>query len=376
MLLPLYAVGRRASGTARLSVVAAFLVWMLLASPITEKHYFTLLLPFFVIGGNALHGTPRARTLARALVVLFGLGAVVASLPKDSVAVLWNDGWLCWSCVLLWAGLLALGLDGRRADIRQAAHEAEAATPDPAPRWRSVSLILPMYNEAANVDETLAAALSCLHHDFVDFEIVAVDDASTDGCADWVAEWAGRKPAIKLVRLAHNRRFGGSLRAGFDAARGDLLVYTDFDLPVPLEHLPQALAALASADELTGHAPGVSKHGSRQAALVSAAYNFLVRTLFGLRLQDINFGFKVMPRSVWRSLSPVSNSPFLDAEMLIQAMRLGYRIKQVEVPFSPRRGGVSRMRRFTVIAATLADMARLWGRLSSGRVETRQVVQL
>jgi len=223
----------------------------------------------------------------------------------------------------------------------------------------SISLVLPMFNESPCVDETLSRAVAILQRRFADFEVVVADDGSTDGSADQVAEWARRDHRIKLVRLLRNQRFGGALRAGLGATQNELLFYTDFDLPIDLNVLPRLLDDFAAADILTGYSAVEAKHVNWRQRVVSFGYNFLVRSLFGLRLRDINFGFKAIRRSCWSRLALRSCSPFVDAELFIQAQRLGFRIKQVPVPFEQRRLGTSRIRRLDVIGATMLDMLRL-----------------
>ena len=222
-----------------------------------------------------------------------------------------------------------------------------------------ISLVLPMFNEAASVDLTLRRAVESLDRAFTDFEIVVADDASTDDCADQVARWAARDSRIRLVRLSHNQKFGGALRAGLSAGTREYLVYTDFDLPVELESLPRLLENFADADVLTGIANDVVKHVEWKHVVISRAYNLMVRTLFGLRMKDINFGFKAVRKSVWDRMSLHSVSPFVDAELFIRAARIGARIKQIPVPFSQRITGASHIRRLDVIAQTILDMVRL-----------------
>jgi glycosyltransferase involved in cell wall biosynthesis len=222
-----------------------------------------------------------------------------------------------------------------------------------------VSLVLPMFNELACVDATLARAVKILHRQFASFEVVVADDASNDGCTERVQEWTRWDKRIKLVRLSRNQRFGGALRAGLTAAQHEILFYTDFDLPIDLNVLPQLLAEFAEADVLTGYATDENKQVNWRHQVISFAYNFLVRGLFGLRLRDINFGFKAIRRSHWDRLVLRSCSPFLDAELFIKAQRLGLRIKQIPVPFQQRHLGRSHIRRLDVIASTLLDMFRM-----------------
>ena len=222
-----------------------------------------------------------------------------------------------------------------------------------------ISLVLPMFNEAPVVDVTLNKAVEGLERKFMDFEIVVADDASTDGCAEKVEQWTRQDPRIKLVRLSHNQRFGGALCAGLQTASKDFLVYTDFDLPIRLDSLPRLLEAFSAADVLTGYSDAGAKYANWKSKAVSLGYNSMVRALFGLRLRDINFGFKAVRRSVWEKLRLRSRSPFVDAELFIQAQHLGYRVKEIAVPFVQRQLGASHIRRLDVIAATMFDMVNL-----------------
>ena len=222
-----------------------------------------------------------------------------------------------------------------------------------------ISLVLPMFNESPVVDTTLKRAVEGLESRFADFEIVVADDASTDGCAEKVEQWTRKDTRIKLVRLPHNQRFGGALCAGFQAATKDFLVYTDFDLPIRMDSLPRLLETFSDADVLTGYSEAGAKYANWISKVISLGYNFIVRALFGLRLRDINFGFKAIRRSAWEKLRLRSRSPFVDAELFVQAQYLGLRVKQIPVPFVQRQLGTSHIRRPDVIAATLLDMAKL-----------------
>jgi glycosyltransferase involved in cell wall biosynthesis len=217
-----------------------------------------------------------------------------------------------------------------------------------------------MFNEASGVDQTLTTVLGMLSAGFASFEIVVADDASTDGSAALVEKWAERDERIRLVKLPRNERFGGALRAGLAAARNEILIYTDFDLPIGLDCLPRLINELGTAEVLTGYNGDTNKHANWRFAIISRVYNALVRTLFNLELRDINFGLKALRKSVWEQLRLRSCSPFVDAELFVQVKQLGFTINEVPVPFLFRTAGKSHIRRWDVIAQTLVDMARFW----------------
>jgi glycosyltransferase involved in cell wall biosynthesis len=221
----------------------------------------------------------------------------------------------------------------------------------------SLSLVLPMFNESESVDSTLARALRSLGENFADFEIIVVDDGSTDNCVSKVERWARQDQRIVLVLLPHNQRFGGALRRGLETASKETVLYTDFDLPVSPDFFPTVLQALKRADVVTGFSAAQRKNLSWYSKLISRTYNLLVHTFCRLPVRDVNFGLKAMRGSLCQQLRLASSSPFIDAEILLRAKRMGCRIAELAVPFSPRKYGVSQIRRLDVVAWTLADMA-------------------
>jgi glycosyltransferase involved in cell wall biosynthesis len=241
--------------------------------------------------------------------------------------------------------------------------------PQAGPVPAGISLVLPMFNESAVVDRTLTEVVRSLGRNFLDFEIIVVDDGSSDDCAAKVHPWTKQDKRIKLIRMSRNERFGGALRRGLAAARKDWIFYTDFDLPVDLECLRSIWNQLQEVDMVTGYSSEVPKNLGWNAKLLSVGYNKLVHAAFGLPLRDVNFGFKAMRKPVRDQLRLVSRSPFVDAEMFIQASRKGFTIREVPVPFLRRQVGVSRIRRLDVILWSMFDLARTRLRPSGGRIE-------
>jgi glycosyltransferase involved in cell wall biosynthesis len=226
----------------------------------------------------------------------------------------------------------------------------------------SLSVVVPMYNEEAYVARVVAAARSALEALGADWEIVLVDDASTDGTGALADELARADVRIQVVHNPANRQLGGSLRAGFARARGDLVFYTDADLPVDLGQLPRAVHLLEyqQADVLAAYRFDRTAEGWRRAAM-AFAYNALVRVLFDLPLRDVNFAFKLFRRSLLERVTLTSEGSFIDAELLLRARRAGAHVIQMGVDYFPRRHGTSKLSSPAVVRGILREMAAYWG---------------
>ncbi|MFA5146777.1 MAG: glycosyltransferase family 2 protein [Candidatus Omnitrophota bacterium] len=220
---------------------------------------------------------------------------------------------------------------------------------------RSVSFVFPMFNEADNIRTTIKRASDLAGKMRVDYEIIVVDDASTDGSADMVSAIAGADRHIRLIRLKKNTKFGGALREGLKNASKDAVLYTDSDLPAREEDMKKAVELLDEADIVTAYSL-VLKDASLKRIIMSKVYNFLVRVLFHLDIRDINSGLKVYKREAISGLDLRSKSPFIDVEIFAEAIKKNYRIRQFGLIFELRTGGRSTISRPAIVARTFWDM--------------------
>lgn len=221
-----------------------------------------------------------------------------------------------------------------------------------------------MYNEEAYARRAVAAARAVLEAALPDWEIVIVDDASTDGTGALADALAREDPRVRVVHNPRNRRLGGALRAGYAAATKDLVFYTDADLPVDLEVLPRAVRLLEyqQADIVAAYRFDRTSEGLVR-ALYTFTYNHLIRTLFGLRVRDVNFAFKLFRRGVLEKITLTSEGSFIDAEFLLRARKAGCVIIQIGLDYFPRTRGTSTLGSVPVILSILRDMAARWKEL-------------
>ena len=219
----------------------------------------------------------------------------------------------------------------------------------------SISFVLPMYNEAENITDTLQKLTRMALDICRDYEIIVIDDASQDNGCRIVDDFISRDDHIKLVRLPKNTKFGGALHTGLKKASRPIIIYTDADLPVKEKKIKKGLESLAGADIVTGYSLAL-KDSSFKRIIISRVYNFLVKFLFGLQIKDINSGFKIYRAEALHDMKLYSRSPFIDTEIFVEALKKNYRIKQFGLIFDLRTKGKSTVARPTIIARTFWDM--------------------
>jgi len=242
--------------------------------------------------------------------------------------------------------------------------EAELIADD-GPHFAKLSIVFPMWNEEDYVTATLAAATDvCLElvasGEIGDYQLVVVNDASTDATGAIADRLAAEDRHVEVVHHLANKTLGGSVKSGFARATGELVLYTDADLPCDLGELAKACRLLRyhNADLVSAYRHDRTGEGPRR-ALYSWIYNWLVRLNFGIYYRDVNFAFKLCRRSMLDKIELVSDGSFFDVELLIRATRQGYKVIQFGVDYFPRSRGVSTLSSGAVIKRIVTDMSSL-----------------
>lgn len=228
----------------------------------------------------------------------------------------------------------------------------------------SISVVFPMWNEEDYIHRAVQAALQILPEITPDHEIVIVNDASTDKTGALADALAKQHPCVKVVHNAHNRKLGGTLRAGYAAASKELILYTDADLPFDLQELPRAVRLLQyqQADVLSAYRFDRTLEGPLR-AVYTFFYTLLIRSLFDLPVKDVNFSFKLFRRALLERFPLKSEGSLIDAEFLIRARKSGAVIIQIGVDYFPRSRGVSTLSSPGVILKIVREMLGLWAEL-------------
>ncbi|MGA0204795.1 MAG: glycosyltransferase family 2 protein, partial [Ilumatobacteraceae bacterium] len=195
--------------------------------------------------------------------------------------------------------------------------------------FEKLTLFFPMWNEEEYIDRTLQAAREAAEAliasgEVADYEIVVVDDASTDATGRLADEIAAVDPRVRVVHHPKNRKLGGSIKTGFAAATGDLVLYTDADLPFDMDELQKACRLMRHYEADVVSAYRLDRTGEGYVRTVySFFYNALVRVFFGLKMRDVNFAFKLCRRRIFDHVELKSEGSFIDAELVVRAHKFG-----------------------------------------------------
>ena len=239
-----------------------------------------------------------------------------------------------------------------------------------------LSFVFPVLDEADGIGRTWEAARRVgeglvATGVVASWEAVLVNDGSTDGTSAILDALARSDDRARVLHHHGNRGVGAAMRTGLAAACGDLVLYTDADLPFDLDLVPMLVEELrrSGADLLSGVRRGRRGESNVRAAQ-SWLYNQLVRTVFTLHADDVNFACKLATR---RALAPDrwrSASAFIDVEWLVWAQRSGCRLVQPDVDYRRREWGASSMGGARVVRLLLVDLVRFRRRLGRGLVDT------
>lgn len=223
----------------------------------------------------------------------------------------------------------------------------------------SISLVLPAYNEADNIEPVVAEATPALQAVTEDYEIVVVDDGSKDDTAGVTQRAMARDPHVCLVRHPVNRGFGAAVFSGYVNATKDWILYTDADRQFVLGEIASFVPMTDCADLIAGYrAP---RRDPFLRVLYGKGWSLLCTLLFGYTVRDVDCGFKLFRRQLVEKLAPQveSRGATFSIEWLVRAKRAGYRFVELPVSHRPRVAGSQTGANIKVITRAFRELVRL-----------------
>lgn len=228
----------------------------------------------------------------------------------------------------------------------------------------SISLVLPAYNEADNIEPMVAEAAPALQAVSDDYEIIVVDDGSQDDTSGVTRKVMETVPSVRLVQHAVNQGFGAAVFTGFTSAEKDWIFYTDADRQFVLSELENFVPLMAQADLIAGYrAP---RRDPFLRVFYGKGWSALCTLVFGYTVRDVDCGFKLFRREIIQELAPSirSRGATFSIEWLVRAKRAGYRFAELPVTHRPRVAGSQTGANIDVIVRAFRELihvrTQLW----------------
>jgi glycosyltransferase involved in cell wall biosynthesis len=221
-----------------------------------------------------------------------------------------------------------------------------------------LSVVLPAYNEEANIERVVRQVVAYLDPLGIDYEILPVNDGSRDRTGEILARLRQELPRVRPQEHPQNRGYGAALRTGFDAATKRYVFYMDGDGQFDIKDLDKLLP-LASEDVIvTGFR--IERRDPFMRRLNARLFGgWLVRVMLNVYVKDLNCAFKLIPKKVLGAISLESTGALINAELYGRAIRAGFGIREVGVHHYAREAGVQTGAHLRVILRAFYDLVRL-----------------
>lgn len=237
----------------------------------------------------------------------------------------------------------------------------ESTQSRPPRERRSITVIFPAYNEAANIERAIEQSMEAMSPRFDTFELLIIDDGSRDATGSIAEKLATIYPEITVLHNERNMGLGETLYRGFQCAKGELVIQNAMDYPLDLRDLDELLPGLDEADIVVAVRKTYAGYTPYR-KLTSRVNRALLRLLFEPKLRDYNYT-QLYKRSVLEAAQPSSRSTvFIAPEIIIRAHELGFRVKEVEVEYHPRIAGEATSGKPLVILRSVWDMLIFWAK--------------
>ena len=225
-----------------------------------------------------------------------------------------------------------------------------------------LTMFFPAYNDGGTIASLVIRAVQVAARLTPNFEVIVVNDGSTDATRDIADELARTYPQVRVVHHEQNRGYGGALRSGFAAATKELVAYTDGDAqydPAELEVLWKHLTP--GADMVTGYK--ISRSDPWHRIVIGRIYHHTVKILFRLRVRDVDCDFRMLRREIFDRVRLEGDTGVICLEMMRKIQDAGFRVVEVPVHHYHRAHGQSQFFNFRRVFWTGVDVLRLWVKL-------------
>lgn len=221
-----------------------------------------------------------------------------------------------------------------------------------------LSVFFPAYNEEANIAETVRRAEKILREVAIKYEIIVVDDGSTDK----TGEVAKKLDKVRVITHSPNRGYGAALKSGWAGSRYSWVAFTDSDGQFDFSEIKKFLPFTKKADLILGYR--IKRADSILRDLFTFGWSTIARILLGLDVKDYSCGFKLIKKEVFEAVQPlVGEEKVTQIELIVKARRQGFKIVEVGVHHYPRKAGQQTGANIKVVLKSIFDLVKLWRKL-------------
>ena len=223
----------------------------------------------------------------------------------------------------------------------------------------ALTIAIPAYNEAGSIEKVVMEALAAAKNLASDFEILVVNDGSTDGTGITVDTLASKNQHIRVIHHPKNQGFSGAIKSCYKQAKKDLIFLLPADGQIAASDCKLFLKKIEEADVVVGYRKNNPEPWVRR--LNSKVFHTLYRTLFGVRLREISTSI------LWRkkvldsiNITAIPGSALIEPEVVYKAWKAGFRFAEVAIPYYPRTSGKAKGSNPFMILVTIRELLRLW----------------
>lgn len=242
----------------------------------------------------------------------------------------------------------------------------------PTPQRPSISAFFPAYNDGGTIGSLVVTTLHTLAALTDDYEVIVVQNGSTDYTAEVLDDLAGRYDHLKVLHFEESLGYGGALQAGFATASKELVFYTDGDAQYdPRELTVLLLAMLPGVDVVNGYK--ISRSDPLHRVIIGRLYHHIVKLAFGFKLRDVDCDFRLLRRAVFDVIDLESPDGTICLELVKKLQDAGFRFAEAPVHHYHRTYGQSQFFNFRRLRRIPPQLARLWWKLVVRREHLRRI---
>lgn len=223
----------------------------------------------------------------------------------------------------------------------------------------SISAFFPCFNDKGTIASMVLDVKSVLEKITDDFEIIVIDDGSTDGSRDLLLNLQHEVSQLKLVFHEKNKGYGGALRSGFKNATKELIFYTDGDAQYDIKELPLLLEKLNENIDVVNGCK-IKRNDPIYRVIVGLIYQYIIKIAFNLKIRDVDCDFRLIRKKVFEKVNLTKDSGVICVELVRKIQAAGFKFAEVGVHHFFRTYGKSQFFQFRRIFSAFKGLVVLW----------------